>query len=296
MPILTNTEIPYPAELEDNWYDEWETFITEMDRMAAIAKLGVFPVERPSTTLFVRVTPGTFISSSGAAIDYAGSASFAVAASSTLRIWLDDAGTLTSGASWPTTPHVRLATVVTGTTSVTTVTDERRPPTVNRPGVGLAFVATAPITVSNTVTESTLFGTGVGSLSLPANFWAPGRVLRVRIKGVFSTTGTPNVTLRGKLGATTIVSSGAVATVGTIANLAWTLELELMCRSAGVTGTIIGQGMFRYSGQAPIGLPATASITIDTTAASAINATIEWGTASGSNTITAHIGTVEVLG
>ena len=46
---------------------------------------------------------------------------------------------------------------------------------------------TADKTVANTTTETSIIGTGVGTLPLPANFLIPGRTLRLTFEGVYST-------------------------------------------------------------------------------------------------------------
>lgn len=66
------------------------------------------------------------------------------------------------------------------------------------------FSQTATRTITNTTTETSQFSTGVGTLTLPANFFKVGKTIRLMLRGYISTTGTPNATIRIKLGSTVI--------------------------------------------------------------------------------------------
>ncbi len=82
----------------------------------------------PSTTLNVAVAAGTVIAQDGSTVTYAGSSSQAITASTTKVLYLDGTASwaLTVGASYPSTPHVKLATVVAGSSTITSVTDNRQ--------------------------------------------------------------------------------------------------------------------------------------------------------------------------
>lgn len=152
------------------------------------------------------------------------------------------------------------------------------------------FAQTASATVANTTTETTLASTGEGSLTLPANFLRPGRTVRVRASGFASDTGTPTLRFRVKLGSTTIGDTGAIALTGTVSNEGFVVDYELTCRTAGASGTVIGQGFSHVDNSTNTGLleslPSTAAVTVNTTTAQAVSVTAQWGTASSSNTIT----------
>lgn len=89
-----------------------------------LANLAVRPTEIPSTTLNVKVASGVFQKQDETVATYAGTASYALTASSTRMLWLTEAGLLSNGVAWPTagTFHVRLAVVVVGATTITSVT------------------------------------------------------------------------------------------------------------------------------------------------------------------------------
>jgi hypothetical protein len=164
---------------------------------------------------------------------------------------------------------------------------------------GTIFTQTNTVTVANTVTETALTGTGVGTLTLPANFFTIGKSLNLVVRGFMSDTGTPTLRIRVKLGSTTIGDTGAVALVGTINNEVFEVSYSLTCRTTGATGTVIGQGHFEFDNSTNSGLfegmPSTGTTTIDTTATQAISVTAEWGTADPADTISATNCTIEVL-
>lgn len=162
------------------------------------------------------------------------------------------------------------------------------------------FSQTASKTLANDTTETSLLSTGEGLTTLPANQLQPGSRLRISLSGVMSTTGTPTLNLKVKIGGATIASTGAVATAGTISNNVWSLDFDCTCRTYGATGTLIGQGWFRYDDSTHAGtaegIAMTATASINTTAELAIDVTATWGAASASNTITCSNAAIQILG
>jgi len=165
---------------------------------------------------------------------------------------------------------------------------------------GCIFVQTADKTIANTVTETTLFGTGVGTITLPANFWVAGKTVRMTISGDFADTGTPTGDVKIKFGATTLSDSTALAFAALSGTEQWDLHVIITCRTTGGTGTLETNVIFEYettTGSSPIqrfDIAGTSTV-VDTTASGALDATFQWGTASASNTITSEIALVEVL-
>lgn len=155
------------------------------------------------------------------------------------------------------------------------------------------FAQTQTVTVGNTVTETTLVGTGQGSATLPANFFFVGKTIRCKMLGFHSSTGGPTVTFRFKLGGTTVATATGASGNGT--NDGFMVEVYITCRSIGATGTIFAQGQYAelHSGGLVDGLTPTATTTVDTTGTLAVNITIEWGTAVAGNTASATNFTIE---
>jgi hypothetical protein len=152
-------------------------------------------------------------------------------------------------------------------------------------------------TVSNTAAETTLIGAGVGSTTLPANFFVAGRTVRLSLKGVLSTTGTPTLLLNVKLGSTVIIASATVTLPSSITNRAFVLEIDITCRVAGASGTFIGEGSLILDNSTTpyiIGFAGIGTVTVDTTAAQALDLTATFGTASSSNVIASKTGVISV--
>lgn len=160
---------------------------------------------------------------------------------------------------------------------------------------GLTFVATASVTVADTTNETTLIGSGIGNLTLPANFYRVGKVLRIKAAGMVSNTGTPNLTITAKHGATVTGSTGGVATEVGLSNTGWTCEVIHVCRTVGGSGTVMSQGVFNYGANTQVVMANSGAITIDTTTTQALNLTATWGTQSASNTISCHEFLIEIL-
>ena len=114
-----------PAATDRLWDVPLNANADFLDGVSSIGKLLVTPAEVPSATLNVRVTAGTYVKSDGTVGRFAGVPAYGVTASSSLYLWLTDAGVLAGGPAFPTTPHVRLAHVVTGASAVQGVNDER---------------------------------------------------------------------------------------------------------------------------------------------------------------------------
>lgn len=120
----TNLKLGTPAANESGWAAVLDANRAALDA-SLLGSLAVSPKEVPSSTRNVRIAAGSFRAPDGSIVAVIAQ-DFMVDASVTRKVYLDAAGTpQQTGGAWPTTPHVRLATVVTGTSTVTSVTDER---------------------------------------------------------------------------------------------------------------------------------------------------------------------------
>lgn len=157
------------------------------------------------------------------------------------------------------------------------------------------FVSTDDATVADTTTETSLIGSGEGTLTIPANTLAPGRVYRLYIQGYLSDTGNPTLDIKCTLGGTEIVSTGAFTLNTNITDAGYESNIDFVCRTAGATGTVVAHGLFDYDNGTLRDMTKKTATTIDTTVDNAIDVTVTWGTASASNTITGQITIVECL-
>ncbi len=123
-----NTKLGQPALGDTGWSTPINNNATTLDGLATVGALCVTLHEVPSTSLNVAVAAGMIKVQDGTTVSFAGSGSQAITASSTKVLYLDGTASwaLTVAASYPTTPHVRLATVVAGSSTITSVTDNRQ--------------------------------------------------------------------------------------------------------------------------------------------------------------------------
>jgi len=121
-----NLKLGTPAANDASWNTVLDANRATFDALTPIGALAVTLHETPSASLFVDVSAGSFISSTGAVITYAGVSSQAIPSGTTKYLYLTDAGVLTLGTAWPVaTQHVPLAVVVAGATTIASITDAR---------------------------------------------------------------------------------------------------------------------------------------------------------------------------
>lgn len=168
---------------------------------------------------------------------------------------------------------------------------------------GLAYSNTAASTaVTNTTTE-TLFDT---KYSIPANTLKAGTKLRVRFQGIATATnGTDTLAIALKIGSTdaappvggtTLISMAATDVAN---NDVFTGEYELICRTAGASGTMVGVGTYKSipaaEGTMTIKDDILASTTIDTTAAQLLAVSATWSVANAGNSVRLDFMSVEIV-
>lgn len=161
--------------------------------------------------------------------------------------------------------------------------------------VGNIYSPTSSVTVANTLTETTLL---TANPTLPTNFFVAGKSIEIYLAGVHSAVSNPNIRIRVKLGSTTILDTTALA-CGNSTNALCEIKAIITCRSVGSSGTVIGQGLYtEMGGGASSGdfpMTNTATTTINTTTTQSLSVTLEWGTASASNTLTITNGFIKIV-
>jgi hypothetical protein len=173
------------------------------------------------------------------------------------------------------------------------------------PGVRTRFRQTADVTVANTTTETTLFGAGVGSTTLSAGFLVPGKRVRVRVGGGYGTFTSGTITFKVKLGSTAVATT-TLTPGASLAGRGWWIEVVLTCRASGVSGSVVASGasnLFSSSNtatqrelQTVNGTTSVSSpVTVDTTAALALDVTVTWSVANAANIMTSIDGAIESL-
>lgn len=123
-----NTKLAMPAIGDTGWAVPVNANCTLIDSLSPIGALAVTTKEIPSASLNVAVAAGTYVKQDGTIGAFAGATSQAVAASATQVLYLDltNSGAPAVASAYPTTPHVRLATVVAGASAISSITDNRQ--------------------------------------------------------------------------------------------------------------------------------------------------------------------------
>lgn len=164
-------------------------------------------------------------------------------------------------------------------------------------GIHYSEIASATA-IANTVAATAFNKT----YTVPANsIDRAGTVLRIRASGIYSTTGTPTLTLFLRIATVIIAHSGGVTTPADATNKTWSYSADIVARSVGVSGSM--QRGFAFSvldntaGTALVSgnQQGSGTFTLDTTAAETVDVVAQWGTASTSNTVTLETLEVEVL-
>lgn len=162
--------------------------------------------------------------------------------------------------------------------------------------------------LANTTTATSIIP-AAARFTLPANFMAIGKVLKVTAIGrISTTTGPPTITLDVRLGSVVVFNGAAVTTVASVTNKTWLFEAWLTCRAIGAStsANMIGSG--RLTSSAVVGstggaangaiLPDSAPAVgtgFDSTASQAVDLFATWSAASASNTIQLHQYTLEAM-
>lgn len=146
------------------------------------------------------------------------------------------------------------------------------------------FNQTSTKTVSGTTTETSIIGTGTGSMNIPANFLRTGRQINIKVYGVYNLPllNLAPLTIRVKLGGVTIASATATSLLAGAANIGYEAEVAIACRSAGVGGTVVTYGNINFGTAAAtrgfVDLNnGTNPTTINTTVANALEVTVQFG-------------------
>lgn len=162
------------------------------------------------------------------------------------------------------------------------------------------FVATAGTTIANSSAETSAIPSGYGTKTIPGGVALAGTLFRLKGGGVFSTlvVNPGNLTVKIKLGSVAIATVVISNLLANATNNAFDFEGILVCRSAGASGSYVATGFITYDtgvlvrGTAALN-NAGAATTIDTTADQTIDVSVQWATASTSNTLTTVVATIE---
>lgn len=159
------------------------------------------------------------------------------------------------------------------------------------------FAQTANSTpVTGTVTESTLIGTGVGSLSVPANGFQVGDSFRAVFGGVINARNNQTIRIKLKTGSVILLDSDIQNLGSAVTDDVWSLNVDFTIRQIGTAGvaSIVSLGSFHYTKTNNASVQGFSfnvlnNTTFNTTISNTLDVTVQWGSASGTNSIYSDI-------
>ena len=148
------------------------------------------------------------------------------------------------------------------------------------PSSGLFAQLSQSAPVTNTTTETSIVGFGVGSLQVPRDTFVAGDSYHAKVGGMLSAQNNDLITIRIKSGAIVLATTGAIQ-LSAATNLAWEIELDFTIQTIGVSGTVLTNGNFAYNRDTGSleGFVFQDSEVIDTTIDNTLNVTVQWGQA-----------------
>lgn len=156
------------------------------------------------------------------------------------------------------------------------------------------FSSTTSVTYSNLTTTISLFGAGVGSLTIPANTLVAGSVIKITMVGFISRAAASSITYLLTLGGNT-VATNTIATTTNATNESLIITALITCRTAGAGGNGIGNLNAASSIYGTDGTNTNAVFSLDTTISRVLNLTFRYSVANLNNAITITNSTVELF-
>ena len=159
---------------------------------------------------------------------------------------------------------------------------------------GGAFAQTNTVTVANTIVETSLMGTGVGSLTVFANRFTVGGSYIVESGGVMSCLNNAQLIIRiyGGVSGLTLLGTLPTLIVPVSTSKWWGVTMYFTVRTLGIAGIAALSSRATYNQNVDVGNNLFGSsfhvinnTTFDTTIDNTLRITAEWGAASASNTI-----------
>jgi hypothetical protein len=155
--------------------------------------------------------------------------------------------------------------------------------------------------ITNTTVETSLMGSGVGTLSVPANGFQVGDSFLVVLTGHISSINNHTLHIRIKSNGLALVDTGIITMPATTLKH-WKLDVDFTIRAIGPSGVaaIASGGSFIYTKNASNafeGANFSTEITtgFDTTISNTLEITAQWGTASASDSIYSEIFTLNKI-
>jgi hypothetical protein len=153
-------------------------------------------------------------------------------------------------------------------------------------------------TVTNTTVESSILGTGVGSLSVPAGAFKVGDSFHVVLIGHLSSKNNDDLRIRVKSGSVVLVDTGNI-NMPKVTNQHFELNIDFTIRAVGAAGvaSIASGGQLTYIRDAAnafegLDFSIINNTTFDTTVLNTLTITAQWNAANSLNSIYTEIVTL----
>jgi hypothetical protein len=152
--------------------------------------------------------------------------------------------------------------------------------------------------VTNTTSELSLIGSGIGTLTVPANGFTKGDAYHAIVTGTLSSQNNNNLRIRIKTGAVVLADTGNINMAGATSN-GYKLEIYFSIHEVGAAGVadIATAGAFMYTKEAStdfqgVNFSTINSSSFDTTVTNTLSVTAQWDTANAGNSIYSEIFTL----
>ena len=142
----------------------------------------------------------------------------------------------------------QLATAISGGTSGTNGTSGTSPVSPYPYVYGLFSQTGNSVTVSGTTSETTIIGTGKGSLTVSANTFSVGDSFTIKLFGDMGSQNNDTLQIKIKSGSVILGTTGSL-TMPSVTNSHFMLDVGFTIRSTGTTGvaSIVSSGFFTYT-------------------------------------------------
>lgn len=155
---------------------------------------------------------------------------------------------------------------------------------------GSTLFSTTGSTTVTAASATTLIGSVSGSTTVAANTFTAGAFMEFSAQGYYTGFSTRTLTIDLKIGGSTRLTTGA-NTIPVATNGVWRLHCGITTRTAGASGTQIGNCIFEMTGATLTGaaegpMQTASTWTVDTTGTLAVDLQATWDSTTGSPTIT----------
>ena len=154
--------------------------------------------------------------------------------------------------------------------------------------------ADSPI-VTNTTTETSIIGAGVGTLFVPANTFQVGNSYIVRMGGIINCVNNAPITINLKSGSTILGTTGLISLNASTTNI-WQMDVTFVIRAIGGAGVADLKTHFVFSYEensndkfSSKAVDTDNNTTFDTTISNILDITVTWGSASVLNQINSTV-------